>query len=85
MVISSKEIDYFTYSQELFKGKEVYNKRTNKVLQKWESYIICKQIWEMVIDNTHIEWACRDKQGYEGGLYVGRVLKSVKKTWGKHQ
>lgn len=81
MPIVSKDIDYFTFSQEIFRGKEIYNKNTGTVLQKWESYIICKDVWDLIYNNTHYQWGCRDKDGYKDGVYKGRVLKAIKKFW----
>lgn len=81
MAIVSKDIDYFTFSQEIFRGKEIYNKIDGRVLQKWESYIVCKKCWDLVYTNSHYEWGCRDKKDYRDGVYKGRVLKAIKKFW----
>jgi hypothetical protein len=81
MTIITNDIDYFTFSQELFKGKEIYNKNTGVVLQKWEAYIICKKQWDLVYSNSHYEWGHRDKEGYKNGVYKGRILKAIKKFW----
>lgn len=81
MAIKSREIDYHEFSQDVFKGKEIYNRHDGRVLQKWESYHICKDFWDLVAENIHTDWACRDKDGYSDGVYTGRVLKAIKKFW----
>ena len=81
MAIIIREVDYFTFSQELFKGKEIFNKKTNKALLKWESYHICKGMYDDILNNNHTVWGCRDKEGYQNGVYRGRLLKQIQKYW----
>ena len=53
MSIASKEIDYFTFAQEIFKGKDIYDKDSGKRLQKWEAYVLIHNCWELVLDGIH--------------------------------
>lgn len=76
MAIELKEITYFEWAEK-FVGREIYNKITQKPLQKWEAYYTIKSFWEMVITNSHVHYGVRDKDGFENGRYTGRRLKAI--------
>lgn len=76
MAIELTEISYFEWSEH-FRGRDIYNKKTDKKLQKWEAYHTIKNFWEMVITNTHIQYGVREKGDFKNGKYTGRRLKAV--------
>lgn len=60
-------MEYLEFSQKHFKGKEVFNKKSGKVYQKWEAYLKIKNFTDMVLKGEHIEFGVRDKVGWVNG------------------
>lgn len=75
---SAPAITYSEFSQDYFKGKEIFRLSTNEVIQKWEAYHLIKNFWMDVWKNTDLNYGCREKQEYNVGKYESFYVKKVK-------
>lgn len=61
-------MDFFTFSMTYFKGKELFNRKTNKVYDKWEAYHLIKDNLYHAIKNSDEVYGVRNKVGWDRGI-----------------
>lgn len=75
----SQEIDYFQFSQNHFKGKDIYDKTQERLLAKSEAWVLIKTCWKEVLDGIHQRFEVRQKSTFEDGKWKGTYLRGVKR------
>lgn len=81
----SNEITWVKFSMEVFKGKEIYNKKTGITLLRWQAYPLIKDRWQQVLAHEDLTYGWREKEQYVNGEFEGQYVKQVKRRGNEYR